>query len=110
MADGKPEAKRFNVYRAATEPRSRQQGAKAGNQPAESSGKRFSVFVPKKPDTEKSGGPKGSAWIEHDGLWVCMYGCKSFWVREAPNGVADNDYHAYNCPYWFNEGIDETPF
>lgn len=39
--------------------------------------------------------------------WTCDYGCKSFvWTTSPEPG----QYHAYDCPYWQNEGKELTPF
>jgi hypothetical protein len=93
---GSPSRKYVDVDFTAAEP----------NEPPPS---RFSVYRPKPPEVERWK-PTGAAWIEHDGYWLCVYRCKTFKVREAPKGVDDDDYHAWDCPYWFNEGIDQTPF
>lgn len=56
--------------------------------------------------------PEGAGWHldgpERDGdRWTCDYGCKSFvWSHEPEPG----EYHAFDCPYWHNEGKDKTPF
>lgn len=74
--------------------------------PPVSRANRFAVYQPTLPPSM----PNGSCWVEHDGYWLCQYGCKTFPVREAPQGVDNDDYHAYDCPYWWEAGIHETPF
>lgn len=39
--------------------------------------------------------------------WTCDYGCKSFVWSHLPE---PGQYHAYDCPYWQNEGSNLTPF
>lgn len=67
------------------------------------------------PETIKA--PEGHGWHFDDyepswrGIvgerWTCDYGCKSFvWPHEPQPG----QYHAWDCPYWWNEGRDLTPF
>lgn len=52
--------------------------------------------------------PHGAAWFLADETrWQCVYGCKAFPASRAP---ADDQYHTYTCPYWWEEGIDDTPF
>lgn len=36
--------------------------------------------------------------------WHCSYECRGI---EFPNG---KQTHSWNCPYWWNEGKDDTPF
>lgn len=39
--------------------------------------------------------------------WTCDYGCKSFVWTQAPE---PGQFHAWDCPYWQNEGQQLTPF
>lgn len=99
--DGPKPKRRFTVH----DPKTRETPT-----PVESrASRRFNVYVPSPPNVERYK-PNGAAWIECDGYWMCEYGCKTFRTKEAPNGVASDDYHAYDCPYWWEQGIHETPF
>lgn len=97
-----PNGKRFQTYQA-------KPATRDPDPPPEPRVSRFNVYQPKAPAIERYK-PNGSSWIELDGYWCCEYGCKTFKVKEAPSGVNDNDYHAYDCPYWYEAGINETPF
>lgn len=61
---------------------------------------------------EKANKPEGHGWHleEHTpkhSRWTCDYGCKSFvWMNDPQPG----QYHAWDCPYWTNEGKHLTPF
>lgn len=57
----------------------------------------------------------GGAWflMEWDGhvFWHCEYGCKMLSASHAPEAQGElNAYHWWNCDYWDNEGLRETPF
>jgi len=71
-------------------------------------------------DTSQPNPPEGTGW-HRDGdpppprafrmnvgeRWTCDYGCKSFtWTHDPDPG----QFHAYDCPYWINEGKGLTPF
>lgn len=72
-------------------------------------------------DSSTPNPPEGTGWHRDDdpptratafrapvgGRWTCDYGCKSFvWTRD-PDPA---QFHAWDCPYWNNEGKGLTPF
>lgn len=38
--------------------------------------------------------------------WTCKYGCPGILVLKG----TQVPHHAWNCPYWENEGSNDTPF
>lgn len=37
--------------------------------------------------------------------WTCPYGCPGTLAK-----IPDIQAHSWDCPYWWNEGKDKTPF
>lgn len=76
-------------------------------EPKPKPGRAYTFAVP-----SKAMPPSGHGW-HHDGAerdgnrWTCDYNCKSFvWTSHPKPG----QYHAWDCPYWANEGKHLTPF